>query len=40
MRGVKGMDPYEASSEDYHLLPEEGIKQVCDSAKVRNSISW
>ena len=40
MPSVKGIDPYEASSEDYHLPPAEGINQVGDSAKVSNSVSW
>ena len=30
----------EASSEALHLLSEEGIKQVGESAKLRNSNSW
>ena len=40
MPSVKGMDPDNASSAALHLPPEEGINQVGDSSKVRNSISW
>ena len=38
MPSVKGIDPYEASSAALHLLSEEVINKVCDSAKLSNSI--
>ena len=37
---VKDMNPYEKSSADLHVPPEEGVKQVVNSYKVSNSRSW